>query len=76
MMSVMESGNPNNMSPEEQEKMALKLVNKTERANKEIENSTQYVIFNFIETQKLCVLRFFIRAGFEFLKLYFSSSGF
>jgi len=38
MMSVMDGGNPNNMSPEEQEKMALKLVNKTERANREIEN--------------------------------------
>jgi hypothetical protein len=38
MMSVMEGGNPNNMSPDEQQKMALRLVNKTERANKEIEN--------------------------------------
>ena len=38
MMSVMDGGNPNNMSPEEQEKMALKLVSKTDRANKEIEN--------------------------------------
>ena len=38
MMSVMDGGNPNNMSPEEQEKMALKLVGKTDRANKEIKD--------------------------------------
>jgi hypothetical protein len=38
MMSVMDGGNPNNMSPEEQEKMALKLVSKTDRANKEIKD--------------------------------------
>jgi hypothetical protein len=38
MMSVMDGGDPNNMSPEEQEKMALKLVGKTDRANKEIKD--------------------------------------
>jgi hypothetical protein len=38
MMSVMDGGNPNNMSPDEQEKMALKVVDKTNKANKEIRN--------------------------------------
>jgi hypothetical protein len=38
MMSVMEGGNPNNMSPEEQEKLALKVVDKTNKANREIRN--------------------------------------
>ena len=38
MMSVMEGGNPNNMLPEEQEKMALKVVDKTNKANREIKN--------------------------------------
>ena len=38
MMSVMDGGNPNNMSPDEQEKVALKLVGKTDRANKEIKD--------------------------------------
>lgn len=38
MMSVMEGGNPNNMSPDEQEKVALKNVSKTDRANKEIKD--------------------------------------
>ena len=38
MMSVMEGGNPNNMSPEEQEKVALKLVEKNNKANREIKN--------------------------------------
>jgi hypothetical protein len=38
MMSVMDGGNPNNMSPEEQEKLALKVVDKTNKANREIKN--------------------------------------
>ncbi len=38
MMSVMDGGNPNNMSPEEQEKLALKVVDKTNKANREIRN--------------------------------------
>ena len=38
MMSVMDGGNPNNMSPDEQEKMALKVVDKTNKANREIRN--------------------------------------
>ena len=38
MMSVMEGGNPNNMSPEEQEKMALKVVDKTNKASKQIKD--------------------------------------
>ena len=38
MMSVMDGGNPNNMSPDEQEKMALKVVDKTNKANREIKN--------------------------------------
>lgn len=38
MMSVMDGGNPNNMSPEEQEKIALKVVSKTDRANKGIKD--------------------------------------
>jgi hypothetical protein len=38
MMSVMEGGNPNNMSPDEQEKLALKVVDKTNKANREIKN--------------------------------------
>jgi len=41
MMSVMEGGNPNNMTPEEQEKMALKVVDKTNKANREIKNLTE-----------------------------------
>lgn len=38
MMSVVEGGNPNNMAPDEQEKIALKLVAKNNQANKEIKN--------------------------------------
>ena len=38
MMSVMDGGNPNNMSPDEQEKLALKVVDKTNKANREIKN--------------------------------------
>jgi hypothetical protein len=38
MMSVMDGGNPKNMSPDEQEKMALKVVDKTNKANREIKN--------------------------------------
>jgi len=38
MMSVMDGGNPNNMLPEEQEKLALKVVDKTNKANREIRN--------------------------------------
>ena len=38
MMSVMDGGNPNNMTSEEQEKLALKVVDKTNKANREIKN--------------------------------------
>jgi hypothetical protein len=38
MMSVMESGNPKDMLPEEQEKTALQVVNKQNKANREIKN--------------------------------------
>jgi hypothetical protein len=38
MLSVIEGGNPNNMAPDEQEKVALKNVSQTNRANKEIKN--------------------------------------
>ena len=38
MMSVMDGVNPNNMSPDEQEKLALKVVDKTNKANREIKN--------------------------------------
>lgn len=38
MLSVTEGGNPNNMTPDEQEKMALKVVDKTNKANREIKN--------------------------------------
>ena len=36
MMSVIEGGNPNNMAPDEQEKVALKNVSQTDKANREI----------------------------------------
>jgi hypothetical protein len=38
MMSVMDSGNPKNLAPDEQEKIALKVVDKTNKANREIKN--------------------------------------
>jgi hypothetical protein len=38
MMSVMESGNPKDMLPEEQEKTALQVVGKQNKANREIKN--------------------------------------
>lgn len=38
MMSVIEGGNPNNLAPDEQEKLALKVVDKNNRANREIKD--------------------------------------
>ena len=38
MSSVIEGSNPNNMSPEEQQKMALKQVKKMDQANKDIKD--------------------------------------